>query len=336
MTEQKKGYLKDKLMNYVVIDLEWNQPSDWKNSGDPGLCFEIIEIGAVLLDENRKQIKEFSRIIKPQVYKKMNYITRGIVNISKEELENGEFFEDVMKEFLSWCGEDYIFCTWGPGDLVELQRNMKYYGMPDLAKGPFPYLDVQKLYGLDFEGKKSARALDHAVAALGIEQDAPFHRALSDAFYTGKILSAIRSKELLTRYSYDTYHIPKNRASEMHLTFPGYQKYISRGFMDKATAMQDREVLSSRCIVCGKKLRKCVRNFSPGGKYYLNVARCEEDGYMKSKIRLKKTDAGKIYVIKTQKMISPDEMAEIAGRRAHIMEVKRIKESLLSRPVKKD
>ncbi len=83
MTEQKKGYLKDKLMNYVVVDLEWNQPSDWKNSGDPGLCFEIIEIGAVLLDENRKQIKEFSRIIKPQVYKKMNYITifHGAVRI---------------------------------------------------------------------------------------------------------------------------------------------------------------------------------------------------------------------------------------------------------------
>lgn len=323
-------------MNYVVIDLEWNQPFDWKNTGNPDLCFEIIEIGAVLLNEERRQIREFSRIIKPQVYKRINSITKGIVNISKEELENGEPFDEVMKEFLAWCGGDYIFCTWGSGDLVELQRNMKYYGMKNLANGPFPYLDVQKLYGLEFEGKKSARALDHAVEALGIEQDVPFHRALSDAYYTGRILSEIQNEELLTRYSYDTYHIPKNRSAELHLTFPGYQKYISRGFDDKTAAMQDREVLSSRCIVCGKKLRKCVRNFSPGGKYYLNVAHCEEDGFMKSKIRLKKTDTGKVYVVKTQKMISPDEMAEIAGRRAHIMEVKRIKESLLNRSLKKE
>lgn len=322
-------------MNYVVIDLEWNQPYDWKNSGNKDLCFEIIEIGAVLLNEKREQVKEFSRIIKPQVYKRMNSITRGLVNISQSELENGELFSDVMEEFLKWCGSDYIFCTWGSGDLVELQRNMKYYGMENLSDKPFPYLDVQKLYGLDFEGKKSARALDYAVSELGIEQDVPFHRALSDAYYTGKILAAIRKEELLTRYSYDTYHIPKNRASEIHLTFPEYEKYISRGFSTKAAAMQDREVLSSRCIVCGKKLRKCVRNFTPGGKYYLNVAHCDEHGYMKSKIRLKKTDGGTVYVVKTQKMISPDEMAEIAGRRAHIQEVKRIKEELLHKSPKK-
>ncbi|MBR4580004.1 MAG: hypothetical protein IKO32_02090 [Lachnospiraceae bacterium] len=173
------------------------------------------------------------------------------------------------------------------------------------------------------------------MSELGIEQDVPFHRALSDAYYTGKILAAIRKEELLTRYSYDTYHIPKNRASEIHLTFPEYEKYISRGFSTKAAAMQDREVLSSRCIVCGKKLRKCVRNFTPGGKYYLNVAHCDEHGYMKSKIRLKKTDGGTVYVVKTQKMISPDEMAEIAGRRAHIQEVKRIKEELLHKSPKK-
>ena len=316
-------------MNYVVIDLEWNQSADGKNNENRGLCFEIIEIGAVMLDEKRQQVKDFSRIIKPQVFKKLNYITRGLVNIPQSELEAGEEFPDAMQEFLSWCGEDYIFCTWGSGDLVELQRNMRYYGMKDLNKKPFPYLDVQKLYGLDFEKKKTARSLEYAVNTLGIPMDVPFHRAYGDAYYTGRILSAIRDGELLTRYSYDTFHIPKTRAGELHISFPEYEKYISRGFADKVAAMQDREVLSSRCIICGKRLRKCVRNFTPGGKYYLNVARCEEHGYMKSKIRLKKTDGGVTYVVKTQKMISPDEMAEIAGRRAHIQEVKRIKEEML-------
>ena len=323
-------------MNYVVIDLEWNQPIDGRSNEERELCFEIIEIGAVMLNEKRQQIGDFSRVIKPQVYKKMNSYTKGIVNIPTFELEHGEPFPDTMKEFLEWCGEDYIFCTWGSGDLVELQRNMKYYGMKNLAKEPFPYLDVQKLYGLDYEGKKTARSLEYAVSSLGIKQEVPYHRAFGDAYYTGKILSAIRNEELLTRYSYDTFHIPKTRAAELHVSFPGYEKYISRGFPDKIAAMQDREVLSSRCILCGKKLRKCVRNFTPGGKYYLNVAFCEEHGYMKSKIRLKKTDGGRVYVIKTQKMISADEMAEIAGRRAHIQEVKRIKEEMMRRTGKKE
>jgi hypothetical protein len=31
----------------------------------------------------------------------------------------GNPFPQVMGEFLDWCGEDYIFCTWGTSDLVE-------------------------------------------------------------------------------------------------------------------------------------------------------------------------------------------------------------------------
>ena len=318
-------------MNYVVIDLEWNQPVDGKSVEDRELIFEIIEIGAVLLNEKREYVSEFSRVVRPQVYRTMNYITRDIINISSEELRKGELFPEAMEEFQKWCGEDYIFCTWGPGDLVELQRNMNYYGMKPLSEGPLPYLDVQKLYGLDFEEKKSARSLEYAVNSLFISGDDPFHRALCDARYTAKILSLLRKEELLTRYSYDTYHIPKSRSAELHVTFPDYDKYISRGFKDRNVAMQDREVLSSRCIACGKRLKKCVRNFTPNGKYFLNVAYCEEHGYMKSKIRLKKSDDGKIYVVKTQKFISEDEMIEIAGRRAHCHEVKRVKEAILAK-----
>ena len=69
----------------------------------------------------------------------------------------------------------------------------------------------------------------------------------------------------------------------------------------------------------------------PGGKYYLNVAECEEHGYLKSKIRIRKTDDGITYVVKTQKFITPDEVAQIAGRRAHVHEVKRMKEALAAR-----
>lgn len=315
-------------MNYVVIDLEWNQPIDGKSTEERALCFEIIEIGAVLLDENRKPVRHFSRVIKPQVYRTMNAITRNIVNIPKEELNQGDLFPDAMKEFLSWCGKDYVFCTWGSGDLLELQRNIKYYELPPLSARPIAYLDVQKLYGLAFEGKKSTRSLEHAIEALNIKRDKPFHRAHSDAFYTAEILAAIKDESLLTRYSYDTFCIPGNKKEEMTVDFPDYRKYISRGFEDKNEAIRDREVSSSRCIRCGKRLKKCVRTFTPNGRYFLNVAYCEEHGYLKSKIRLKKTDEGKTYVIKTQKFITADEMAEISGRRAHTMEVKRVKDAL--------
>ena len=318
-------------MKYVVLDLEWNQPVDGKKMENRSLPFEIIEVGAILLDEDKQIINSFSEVIRPSVYRQMNSFTRNLVQIPPKELRNGKRFAEVMKEFSKWCGEDYIYCTWGPGDLVELQRNMEFYGMEPISDGPVAFLDVQKLFSLYFEGKKDARSLDYAVNFLEIEQDRPFHRANADAYYTAEVLKRIEDEEILKRVSYDTYHIPTNRAKEVHVDFPDYRKYISRGFTEKQALMQDREVISSKCIVCNRKLRKCVRTFTPNGKYYLNVAYCEEHGYMKSKIRLKKTDDGLYYAVKTQKIIPPDRVAEIAGRRAHVNEVRRMKEEMAKR-----
>lgn len=53
-----------------------------------------------------------------------------------------------------------MFCTWGPSDLVELQRNMKYYRLTYLLEGPLRYYDVQKLFGISCEGDKTSRSLD--------------------------------------------------------------------------------------------------------------------------------------------------------------------------------
>jgi DNA polymerase III epsilon subunit-like protein len=55
-------------MNYIVFDLEWNQSPEGKERSDRYLQFEIVEIGAVKLDQNRKPIGEFRRLVKPQVY----------------------------------------------------------------------------------------------------------------------------------------------------------------------------------------------------------------------------------------------------------------------------
>ena len=43
-------------MNYVVVDFEWNQACYGKGSENRKIPFEIIEIGAVKLDENLREI----------------------------------------------------------------------------------------------------------------------------------------------------------------------------------------------------------------------------------------------------------------------------------------
>ncbi len=300
-------------MEYIVFDLEWNQGGNEEHEREK-LCFEIVEIGAVKMNEKGVMISEFSRLVKPQVYHEMHKITSRLIHLQMQELEHGSPFEEVAEQFLDWCGTDYIFCTWGPLDLTELQRNMQYYGMEALAKGPLAFLDIQKLFSLAYEDGKSRKSLEYAVDFLGLEKDIPFHRAFSDAYYAGKVLARIPEK-FYGNCSYDLFHLPAERADEVHVVFDGYEKYISRVFPNKAAALTDREVISSKCYLCHKNLKKKIRWFTPNGKHYYCVAYCDCHGYMKGKIRIRRAEGDCVYVVKTTKFISPSDAEDISLRR---------------------
>ena len=141
-------------MDYIVMDLEWNQNPYGKNNNHPDIPFEIIEIGAVKVNDDLE------------------------VHLTMEELNSGEDFRKVIRNFLNWCGDDYIFCTWGSMDLTELQKNMKHYGMERILEFPLFYVDLQKMYSLCYEDGHIKRTLSYAVEELNIKEDEQFHRAI--------------------------------------------------------------------------------------------------------------------------------------------------------------
>ena len=93
-------------MNYVIMDLEWNQSSTGQEEMSKRLPFEIIEIGAIKLNSNRKMVDEFSELVKPQVYHEMHRVTRKLIHLQIEQLEHGNPFTEVMEQFRTWCGDD--------------------------------------------------------------------------------------------------------------------------------------------------------------------------------------------------------------------------------------
>lgn len=308
-------------MNYIVLDLEWNQADDLKTKLENELLFEIIEIGAVKLNSDKEQIDSFHELIKPQVFDRMNQVTGEIVHINIKELESCRSFKEVAGDFIRWCGEDYIFCTWGNLDLPELQKNMDFYNMTHLSEKPFAYYDVQKLFSIAYEDKKKRCTLQYAVEFLNLKEEVPFHRADADAVYTAEILKKIAEKEdVFKNYSFDTYHLPKNKAEEINVAFGDYAKYISREFASKVLAMNDKDVVSTRCFLCNAKTRKRIPWFSNNGRSYYSVMVCPKHGNIKGKIRMKKSSYDKIYVVKTMKQISIDSVNDIVDKRDQIRE----------------
>ncbi len=298
-------------MNFVVVDFEWNQ-SSYGRGTNRRVPFEIIEIGAVLLDDQFRELDRFSETIKPKIYKRLHHVTRDLTGITQKELDHSDPFPYVLVDFMLWCGDDFTFCTWGNTDLIELQRNMKYYHLEDLLEGPIRYYNVQKMFREFYQPDVSAASLESAVDLLKIPRtEGDFHRAINDAAYTAEILKQMDPEKADRLYSVDYYQNPKCREDEIHLTYDDYYKYISREFKTKEDAMGDKEVRSTRCFLCGRQTRKRIFWFTGKAKACYCLAWCPEHGYLRGKIRVKKTDEDQLYIVKTLRLADEEEVQHI-------------------------
>lgn len=303
-------------MNYIVLDLEWNQSPGGKEDSVEHLPFEIIEIGAVKLNEAFQQTGEFHRLIRPQVYHQMHFKILEVTHMNMGELKHqGRTFPRVIREFLSWCGKDFCFCTWGSMDLTELQRNMAYYHIEIPFSVPLFYYDVQKLYCLEHGDGKNKPSLDQAVQEQGIPMERPFHRALDDAYYTGRVLSVLDFTQVRPYVSVDYYRLPAVREAEVSLRFPSYLKYVSRTFETREEALKDKTVNDMMCPCCNRMLRKKVRWFPYGQRFCFGLANCPEHGMVRGKLRIKKAEYGETYVVKTMKMATDEEIQLILQKK---------------------
>ena len=304
------------MREYVVLDLEWNQNPCGRELPERNLTFEIIEIGAVKLNDKLEIISEFNRLVRPQVYRELHYKISQVTHITMDELKaKGQPFETVMRDFEEWCGPDAVYCTWGPMDLTELQRNIAYFGMENPFPKPLLYYDVQKLYCLQYGDGSTKESLDQAVQEQEVQEERPFHRALDDAYYTGRILSRLDMERYGVYLSVDYYRLPRSKEEEFRLYFPNYSKYVSRPFDNKEDIMKDKDLADVVCLRCGRMLRKKIRWFPCGQKLYLCLAVCPDHGYMRGKVRVKRSEYDQYYGVKTIKAASEADMEQILQKR---------------------
>ena len=79
---------------------------------------------------------EFHRLVRPMVYKKLHFKTEEILDMDMEQLKEGDFFYKAVRDFFQLVRERLYLLYLGKYGSAELQRNMKYYHLLDLLKGP--------------------------------------------------------------------------------------------------------------------------------------------------------------------------------------------------------
>ena len=171
-------------MKYIIFDLEFNQSCN-KEDKVLQLPFEIIQIGALKLDENFKTISTFNKLIKPTVYKYILPYIQELTKITDEMVSTSQNFIEVYYDFMNFIGkEDITFIIWGTVDLKELYKNILYFELP-IENLPKLYIDIQDYASKYFKLPSGKRiGLKNALDFLNISISDELHDAFNDAYYT--------------------------------------------------------------------------------------------------------------------------------------------------------
>lgn len=230
-------------MHYIILDLEWNTAYSKR---DRQFVNEIIEFGAVKLDETFTCVSSFSEFVQPQIASRLNSHVKKLTHITPDDLRNSKSYQKVYKEFGQWategCDDNPVFLSWGDMDIRTLISNNQYFfGRPEIDFMD-EYVDLQA-YFMKEEGLPKAKQIGLSDAAELIQVDPDqfaHHRALDDSKLAAVCLKAIYNEDRFENVIIDC-------DDEMYKRIL-FKPYFLNRLDDQEL---DPGMLNCRCMHCG-------------------------------------------------------------------------------------
>ena len=302
-------------MNYIVLDMEWNQPWPGSPSAKKVLPVqirgEIIQIGAVRISEDQQVGDEFQVLIKPKFYRRLNRRVSKLTGIKEAQLrDEGIPMGEAMARFRQWCGEDVIFLTWGFDDITILRENLRLYGIDE--SWVTRWYNAQMIFNAQTDGSSSQKALKTAMEIFGIEATRPAHDALGDAYHTALICAKLDLVRGVMEYG----QAVKSHENGFHgAELPGcIGRKVFYDYADKQAALEAMDGPENKCPTCSAQMTG-TRWFAQPGRRYMDLAECPEHGKFLIRIRLSDQPDGKVRVSRLT-YEATSEAAEAYARRS--------------------
>lgn len=189
------------MSRYAVTDLEMcGVPVNRRD----GYAFnqEIIEIGAVRLDDSYGITDEFKTFVAPQ-YGFIDSYIHDLTGISNEDTASAPVIADALEMFLEWLGKDTVMVAWSTNDAYQLRTEAHLKGIESQALEAVldASVDSQMMFSEKMDTEKVYR-LSEALAIAGIAYDEGAHEALVDARNTAMLFGKMMSDENFTLSPY--------------------------------------------------------------------------------------------------------------------------------------
>lgn len=185
---------------YLCLDLEMS-------GGLPGI-HDIIQIGAVLVDENFEEISSFATLVYPENEEDFDPDSKRVHGIARFELDDAPSLEEALDDMEYWIAEEGGFTSrkamqslkiCGQGINNDISFMKASYNTIKLT-WPFAYqfLDLQDMTLLYSHIMKANNApfpdrlnLNSIGAFFGMERDNSKHDALEDARLTAACIAEL-------------------------------------------------------------------------------------------------------------------------------------------------
>ncbi len=233
-------------MLYIVIDLEWNTGYNRRTGG---FINEIIEIGAVMFDDQVRVVDQFTQVVRPTITRKLTGRVKNLTHMDNETVRQGLPLAKALEAFEAWLGDgEYIFMSWSLTDLHVLMENLKQVlGTDETPRFIHRYMDAQR-YCMEYLDAPKSQQISLQKAAELFEVDTEqfnAHRGLDDSLVTMACLAKCFDPEKIRKASFVC-----NEAYFTRLRFKSV--YIT----DVKDPRIDRGKMVCKCAGCGGRMTK--------------------------------------------------------------------------------
>ena len=202
---------------HIIIDLEMNPVSTNEHEARKHIGREVIEIGAIKLDESLKIIDRFQCYVKPQYNEHICGFIRRLTGIGFSQTHDANSFSEAMNLLATWIGDKKTrIYSWSDSDLIQLRKECLFKDVP-FPTNMSRWTDLQAIFPRMMQQNSYRKlSLKNAATVFGIALDQErAHGALYDAEITAELLipfldgsyrarAAYQHTMILTEPSYST------------------------------------------------------------------------------------------------------------------------------------